>query len=112
MKQAGNRSEAFSLKTRIKRLKRDVNKWSVFTLAIVFFLALPIIFIGVELFSGPGETWSHIVKYLLPEYIGNSIYLVFFCSIIVLLLGVSSAWFVSRFDFPFRKQMEIGRAHV
>lgn len=106
MKQAGNRSEAFSLKTRIKRLKRDVNKWSVFTLAIVFFLALPIIFIGVELFSGPGETWSHIVKYLLPEYIGNSIYLIFFCSILVLIFGVSSAWFVSRYDFRFRRQME------
>lgn len=106
MKQAGNRSEAFSLKTRIKRLKRDVNKWSVFTLAIVFFLALPIIFIGVELFSGPGETWSHIVKYLLPEYIGNSIYLILFCSILVLIFGVSSAWFVSRYDFRFRRQME------
>lgn len=106
MKQAGSRNEAFSLKTRIKRLKRDINKWSVFTLAIVFFLALPIIFIGIELFSGPGETWSHIVKYLLPEYIGNSFYLVFFCSILVLIFGVSSAWFVSRYDFRFRRQME------
>src|SRR5690554_2962507 len=106
MKQAGSNNKTFSLKSRLKRLKRDSNRWSVFTLAIVLFLALPIIFIGVELFSGPGETWSHIVKYLLPDYIWNSLYLVFFCSIIVLLLGVSSAWFVSRFDFPFRKQME------
>src|SRR5690625_907372 len=106
MKQAGNKNEAFSLKTRITRLKRDVNKWSVFTLAIVFFLALPIIFIGVELFSGPGESWSHIVKYLLPDYIWNSVYLIFFCSILVLLFGVSSAWFVSRYDFRFRKQIE------
>src|SRR5690554_5300333 len=112
MKQDGSKNNAFSLRTRIRRLKRDINNWSVFTLAIVFFLALPIIFIGIELFSGPGESWSHIVKYLLPDYIWNSVYLVFFCSIIVLLLGVSSAWFVSRFDFPFRKQMEIGRAHV
>ncbi|NGX84003.1 iron ABC transporter permease [Aequorivita sp. KMM 9714] len=106
MQQGGNNNEAFSLKTRIKRLKRDVNKWSVFTLAIVFFLALPIIFIGVELFSGPGETWGHIVEYLLPDYIWNSLYLVFICSILVLIFGVSSAWFVSRYDFLFRKQME------
>ncbi|MGC1631566.1 MAG: ABC transporter permease subunit, partial [Gelidibacter sp.] len=106
MKQVGNRNKAFSLKTRLQRLKRDSNRWSVFTLAIVFFLALPIMFIGVELFSGPGETWSHIVKFLLPEYIWNSLYLVFFCSIIVLVLGISSAWLVSRFDFRFRKQME------
>ncbi|RBP28451.1 iron(III) transport system permease protein [Oceanihabitans sediminis] len=106
MQQAGNNNKAFSLKTRIKRLKRDINKWSVFTLAIVFFLALPIIFIGVELFAGPGETWGHIVDYLLLDYIWNSLYLVLVCSILVLLLGVSSAWFVSRYDFLFRKQME------
>ena len=106
MKQVGNKDEAFSLKTRIKRLKRDSNKWSVFTLAIVFFLALPIVFIGVELFAGPGESWSHIVDYLLPDYIGNSFFLVFFCSILVLVFGVSAAWFVSRYEFPFRKQME------
>lgn len=106
MKQVGNNSEIFSLKSKLKRLKRDSNKWSVFTLAIVLFLALPIIFIGVELFSGPGETWSHIVEYLLPDYIWNSLYLVVFCSLLVLIFGVSSAWFVSRFDFPMRKQME------
>ncbi|MDX1774669.1 iron ABC transporter permease [Oceanihabitans sediminis] len=106
MQQAGNNNKAFSLKTRIKRLKRDINKWSVFTLAIVFFLALPIIFIGVELFAGPGETWGHIIDYLLLDYIWNSLYLVLVCSILVLLLGVSSAWFVSRYDFLFRKQME------
>src|SRR5690554_2380797 len=106
MQQGGNNNEAFSLKTRIKRLKRDINRWSVFTLAIVFFLALPIIFIGVELFSGPGETWGHIVAYLLPDYIWNSLYLVIVCSSIVLVIGVSSAWFVSRFNFMFRKQME------
>ncbi len=106
MKQVGNKDKAFSLKTRLQRFKRDSNRWSVFTLAIVFFLALPIMFIGVELFSGPGETWSHIVEFLLPEYIWNSLYLVFFCSLIVLVLGISSAWLVSRFDFLFRKQME------
>lgn len=106
MKQDGNKSEAFSLKTRFKRFKRDSNRWSVFTLAIVLFLAFPIIFIGVELFAGPGETWSHIVEFLLPEYIYNSLYLVLFCSLLVLVLGVSSAWFVSRFEFPLRTQME------
>ncbi|WP_179352347.1 ABC transporter permease [Winogradskyella vidalii] len=106
MKLDGNNSNPFSLKTRLQRLKRDSNRWSVLTLAIVFFLALPIISIGVELFSRPGETWSHIVTYLLPEYIWNSLYLVLFCSMLVLLLGVSSAWLVSRFDFMFRKQME------
>lgn len=106
MKQAGNSSDIFSVRSRLKRLKRDSNRWSVFTLAIVVFLALPVITIGVKLFAGPGETWGHIVEHLLPDYIGNSLFLVFACSILVLLLGVSSAWLVARFEFPLRKQME------
>ncbi|WP_107039264.1 ABC transporter permease [Brumimicrobium mesophilum] len=106
MKQVGNNIETFSLKSKFKRFKRDNNRWSVFTLAIVLFLALPIIFIGVELFAGPGETWGHILEFLLPDYVWNSLYLIIFCSGLVLTLGVSSAWFVSRFDFPMRKQLE------
>src|SRR5690625_22789 len=106
MRQDGSNKDAFSFISRIKRLKRDINKWSVFTLIIVFFLALPIISIGIELFSGPGETWGHIVDYLLPEYVRNSLYLVVICSVLVLLLGVSSAWFVSRYEFRFRRQIE------
>ncbi|WP_372918533.1 ABC transporter permease [Salegentibacter sp.] len=105
MKQAGS-SDIFSLKARLNRLKRDTNRWSVLTLAIVGFIALPIISIGVKLFAGPGETWGHLVDNLLVDYIGNSFFLVFFCSLLVLLFGVSSAWLVSRFEFPFRKQLE------
>lgn len=106
MKQAGNSSNVFSIKARLRRLKRDSNRWSAFTLAIVLFLALPIISIGVKLFSGPGETWSHIVEFLLLDYIGNSLFLAFFCGLLVLLFGVTAAWLVARFEFPFRKQME------
>ncbi len=105
MKQAGS-SNIFSIGSRLRRLKRDSNRWSIFTLAIILFIALPVISIGVKLFDGPGETWGHIVDHLLLDYIGNSLFLVITCSILVLILGVSSAWFVARFEFPFRKQME------
>lgn len=106
MKQAGNKDQTFTLTTRLKRFLRDSNKWSVFTLTIVLFLALPILFIGVELIAGPGESWRHITEYLLPKYVWNSLYLIFICSLFVLIFGVSSAWFVSRFNFPFRQHME------
>src|SRR5690606_20251521 len=106
MKQAGNSNEIFSVKYRLRRLKRDSNKWSIFTLTIVLFLALPVISIGIKLFGGPGDTWGHIVDNLLLDYVGNSLFLVFACSLLVLLFGISSAWFVSRFEFPFREQME------
>ena len=58
------------------------------------------------MFDGPGETWGHIVDHLLPDYVKNSLFLVLTCSILVLFLGVTSAWLVARFEFPFRKKME------
>ena len=106
MKQGGSNSDYFSLKNRLSRLRRDSNRWSLFTIAIVCFLALPVISIGFTLFNGPGETWGHIVEHLLPGYISNTLFLVFACSLLVILLGVSTAWLVTRFEFPFRKQME------
>ena len=105
MKQAGSKN-LFSINNRLKRLKRDSNQWAILTLALVGLIALPVISIGVKLFSGPGETWGHIVENLLLDYIGNSLFLIFVCGFMVVLLGVSSSWLVARFEFPFRKQLE------
>ena len=71
------------------------------------FLGICLFFLSVLSFLlDAGESWNHITEYLLPEYILNSLYLIVFCSLLVLIFGVSSAWFVSRFEFPLRKQME------
>lgn len=106
MKQAGNNSDIFSIKARLRRFKRDTNRWSIFTLAIVLFITLPVIAIAVKLLEGPGETWWHLVDNLLVDYIGNSFFLIFACSLLVLITGVGTAWLVARFEFPFRKQLE------
>ena len=87
-------------------LKRDTNKWSIYTLAIVICISIPILTIFFKLFSGPGETWSHLVEYVLADYILNSLWLVIGCSITTVFIGVSSAWIVSRYDIPFRKIIE------
>ncbi|WP_231563325.1 iron ABC transporter permease [Salegentibacter sp. Hel_I_6] len=75
-------------------------------MAIVLFIALPVIAIALKLLEGPGETWQHLVNNLLVDYIGNSFFLIFACSVLVLILGVGSAWLVARFEFPLRKQLE------
>lgn len=105
MKQAGS-NHIFSLRNRLKRLKRDSNQWVILTLVLVGLIALPVISIGVKLFSGPGETWGHIVENLLLDYIGNSLFLVLVCGFMVVFLGVSTSWLVARFEFPYRKQLE------
>ncbi len=87
-------------------LKRDFNKWSIYTLTIVIFIAVPILTIFIKLFSGPGETWQHIVRNLLVDYTINSLWLIFGCVILTLSFGVSSAWIVSRYKIPFQSTIE------
>lgn len=94
------------MKFNIKYIQRDTNKWSIFLLIIVLFVAIPIFIVFINLFYGPGETWSHLVVNLLPNYIQNSILLIIGTSIFTLFLGVSSAWIVSRYYIPLRKQLE------
>lgn len=105
MREAGN-NEIFSIKNRLLRLKRDSNRWSLITLFVVLLIALPVLTIIFELFAGPGESWTHIVKNLLGQFVSNTLYLLVVCGIMVLLFGVTTSWLVSRYEFPFRKQLE------
>ncbi|MFD0963945.1 ABC transporter permease [Pseudofulvibacter geojedonensis] len=76
------------------------------SLTFVCFIALPIFTLITYLFYGPGESWQHLQKTILPGYLANSFWLLIGTSILSLLIGVSSAWVVSRYEFTFRKQIE------
>lgn len=102
----GGHKDLFSWRIRFQRFKRDNNRWSVLTLIIVFFIAFPVLTIGVKLLSGPGETWNHIVKHLLSEYLLNSLFLFAFCGILVVIIGVSTAWIISRYEFFMSRSLE------
>lgn len=95
-----------NLRTKFFKFKRDLNRWSLLLLLILAIVSIPILTIGLKLFNGPGESWEHIVDHVLYDYLRNSVYLALMCSLIVIFFGVSSAWLVSRFEFPFRKQLE------
>ncbi|WBX72551.1 iron ABC transporter permease [Tenacibaculum pacificus] len=69
-------------------------------------MAIPILTVFINLFYGPGETWNHLVVHLLPNYVQNSVLLIIGTGILTLIFGVSSAWIVSRYHIPFRKQLE------
>ena len=76
------------------------------TVVIGLVLLIPIFTILFELFKGPGESWGHIVKYLLGDYIAHSFFLVVVVAVFSLILGVVPAWLLSRYSFPFHKTLE------
>ena len=58
----------------IKKIKNTFNKWTLATASIILVLCLPLLAILLGLLKGAGNTWDHIQKYLLLEYISNSIF--------------------------------------
>lgn len=94
------------MKHALQHIKRDTNKWSMYTLTIVAFIALPIITIAISLWFGPGESWLHLLKTVIADYTLNSLALIVGCTILTTLFGVSCAWLVSRYTFPLRRMLE------
>jgi iron(III) transport system permease protein len=50
--------------------------------------------------------WDHIVNYFLLDYLINSLILIVGCGAMTFLIGVSSAWIVSKHEFKGRKTFE------
>ena len=73
---------------------------------MIFLLAIPIITIAFKLFLGPGESWNHLVENVLLEYSFHTVILIIGCIILTTVLGVSSAWIVSRYEIPTSKYLE------
>jgi iron(III) transport system permease protein len=82
---------------------RQVNLFTVLSIVVGVIILLPLVNILFELFGPTTETWQHIKTYLLYEYIRNSVILILLTSIIAIIIGFTSAYFVARFEFKGRK---------
>lgn len=88
------------------RGRRDFNLWSLLSLGVVLLIALPLLSLLSQLWQGPGSSWGHLTEHLLPRYLGNSLALLLGTGALSLLWGVSTAWWVSRYEFPGRRSLE------
>lgn len=73
---------------------------------ILLLIATPLFTIFFKLFDKPGDSWQHIVNNLLFGYFQNTILILIGVAIMTFLLGVSTAWLVSNYEFPGRKYFE------
>ena len=72
-------------------------------LVVFCIFLIPILYIIGSIFLGFSDNFYHIYDNLLFEYSINSIFLVFGVSILVTILGVSTAWLVTFFNFYGKK---------
>ena len=75
-------------------------------MAIVLLVSLPLVSLFLNSMDGVGEMWEHITTYFLIEYIRNSLVLLIGVSVLTVLIGTSTAWIVTKYEFPFRTYLE------
>lgn len=79
----------------------SVTTWFSFLVALI--ISIPILVVFGFIFVPTGEIWSHLAATVLPVYLMNTLGLAAGVSVLVLLIGVGSAWLVTMCDFPCRK---------
>ena len=79
--------------------QKYLNAWSFFPVVCFIFFITPVIIVISSLFGDYSDNWTHLYNYVLGSYIRNSIYLVSGVLILVTIIGVSSAWLVTNYDF-------------
>lgn len=82
------------------------NKWTGYSILILLLIATPLFTIFFKLFDKPGDSWQHIANNLLFGYFQNTVLILIGVAIMTFLLGVSTAWLVSNYEFPGRKYFE------
>lgn len=86
----------------MRDLKIHLNSWALLSLLFVAIILLPNLSIFTQLFSEPNDNWYHIKEFLLNDYIRNTLTLVIFTGLFTILIGISTAWLISAYDFPMR----------
>ncbi|KIL50849.1 ABC transporter permease [Jeotgalibacillus campisalis] len=87
----------------VRTIKSKFNIWAILSLIFIAIILIPNGLIAVNVFTESNENWQHIKEYLLKEYITNTVILISFTALFSMMIGVSLAWFVTMFEFPFRR---------
>lgn len=79
-------------------------RWAVLVPALL--LALPVAMVFASLFSPQLDVWRHLRQTVLADYIVNSLVLAGGTGLGALLIGTSTAWLVSQYQFIGRRYLE------
>ena len=84
----------------------SVNAWMLGIALGCFILAAPVGLIFVSVFVPQVEIWQHLYSTVLSDYISHSLALAFGVGALVMLMGTLLAWYVARYEFFGRSQLQ------
>ena len=82
------------------------NRWFVAALVVALIMAAPILSVIAAATEDSGGLWGHLFATVLPRYVANTLALMAGVGGLSLVLGVSTAWVVTRYEFPGRRLFE------
>ena len=80
-----------------------MNGWLVLALLVAALVLVPVVVTFSSFAHTENDTLAHLAEFVLPELLGNTLWLVVGVGIGVSVLGVSLAWLVAMCDFPGRR---------
>ncbi|WP_447970628.1 ABC transporter permease [Nitrospira sp. M1] len=92
--------------TALSRRQVGFSPLPVFAFVIATTLAFPLLYVTYSAFSAKGEVWGRLWATRIPELLFNTVTLAIGVGVTTLLLGVSLAWFVTRYEFPGKRIWE------
>ncbi|WP_225768444.1 iron ABC transporter permease [Inquilinus sp. Marseille-Q2685] len=81
-------------------------RWLSAAAVIGGLVALPVLALAWEALQGSGGLWPHLLAYVLPPALGQTVTLLLGVGVLVTVIGTSTAWLVTAYDFPGRRQLE------
>lgn len=87
----------------MQRRMANINIWTIGALVIIAALFLPNLTIVSGLFTPSNENWEHMKEFVLASFIKNSLILVTATAASTIFIGLSLAWLIAQYEFPFRR---------
>lgn len=87
----------------MQRRLANFNIWTVGAVVIILMLFLPNLTIVTGLFTPSNDNWEHMKEFVLQQFVINSLILTLATATATILIGLSLAWLIAQYDFPFRR---------
>ena len=90
----------------LSALASQVGRLSIVMAIICAILIAPLFSIALTATGDTGDLMPHLLQTVLPRYVGNTLLLMAGVGVLAIIFGVSTAWVISRYDFPGRHLFE------
>ncbi len=78
------------------------------SILVAALVAAPVISLVMVAAQGSGDLWPHLVAYVLPQAISDTLLLLLGTGVLVIAIGTGAAWLVTAYDFPGRGVLQWG----